>query len=108
MAKRVQVTLVDDYDGGEAHDTVHFALDGITYEIDLSDENAASLRKTFESWVENARRTGGRQRPTRPNEGAAKGKDSAKVRQWGKENGWKVSQRGALSHELREAYAAAQ
>lgn len=108
MAKRVQVTLVDDYDGGEAHDAVQFALDGVTYEIDLSDENAATLRETFESWVENARRTGGRRRPTRRNEDAAGSEDSAQVRQWGKENGWKVGQRGALSDELREAYAAAQ
>ena len=44
MARKVQVVLTDDVDGGEASETVNFALDGVTYEIDLSDENAAKLR----------------------------------------------------------------
>ena len=44
MAQRVQVILVDDVNGGEASETVEFALDGVSYEIDLNDENAAKLR----------------------------------------------------------------
>ena len=38
MAQKVQVLLVDDLDGGEASETVSFALDGNSYEIDLSGE----------------------------------------------------------------------
>jgi hypothetical protein len=30
MAQRVQVLLVDDLDGGDASETVSFALDGVT------------------------------------------------------------------------------
>ncbi|MBN9376412.1 MAG: Lsr2 family protein, partial [Cellulomonas sp.] len=41
MAQKVQVLLVDDLDGGTADETVTFALDGISYEIDLTTENAA-------------------------------------------------------------------
>ena len=45
MAKKVTVTLVDDFDGdGAADETVEFGLDGVTYEIDLSSKNAKKLR----------------------------------------------------------------
>ncbi|HEX9302514.1 MAG TPA: histone-like nucleoid-structuring protein Lsr2, partial [Casimicrobiaceae bacterium] len=43
MAKKVQVTLVDDIDGGNAVETIGFALDGSSYEIDLSKSNAKKL-----------------------------------------------------------------
>ena len=39
MAQKVQVTLEDDIDGGEAAETIVFGLDGVNYEIDLSQEN---------------------------------------------------------------------
>ena len=45
MAQQVQVVLVDDLDGGKAAETVSFALDGVSYEIDLSAKNAAKLRE---------------------------------------------------------------
>jgi hypothetical protein len=43
VAQKTIVTLIDDLTGEEAEDitTVEFALEGITYEIDLADENAA-------------------------------------------------------------------
>ncbi|WP_456320117.1 Lsr2 dimerization domain-containing protein [Nocardia aurea] len=45
MARKVVVTVVDDYDGkSQAAETVSFALDGEVYEIDLSETNAESLR----------------------------------------------------------------
>ena len=62
MAQKTQVILVDDVDGSEANQTVTFALDGVTYEIDLNDEHAAALRESLEEWVGKARRTGGRRR----------------------------------------------
>lgn len=52
MARRVVVTLVDDFDGvSAAEETVTFAIDGATYEIDLSETNAAKLREVFEQWT---------------------------------------------------------
>ena len=33
MAQKVQIILEDDLDGGEADETVSFALDGTSYEI---------------------------------------------------------------------------
>ena len=51
MAKQIIHKLVDDLDGGDAEETVKFALDGIQYEIDLSESNAAKLRDIFAPYV---------------------------------------------------------
>src|SRR4051812_50119181 len=60
MAQKVQVILVDDVDGGEASETVSFSLDGVSYEIDVSESNAGALRDALAPWVGHARRVGGR------------------------------------------------
>lgn len=107
MAQRVQVLLVDDIDGGEAAETVTFALDGVTYEIDLSSENAAKLRDSLATWIGAARRSGGRRTPTRRGSGgsgAAHRDELVKIREWGRNNGFKVSDRGRVSAELQDAY----
>jgi len=104
MAQKVQVVLVDDVDGGDASETVSFALDNVTYEIDLSAENAARLREDLGTWTSKARRVTSAKRSgaTRSRRG-----DSAKVRAWARENGFEVSERGRISSEIREAYAKA-
>ncbi len=58
MAKTVIVKLTDDIDGGDADETVYFALDGRTYEIDVSAANAAKLRETFQPFIDKGRATG--------------------------------------------------
>lgn len=65
MAERIQVELVDDIDGSPAQHTVTFALDGVTYEIDLSERNAQRLRAVFERYIERARSPQGAPRSTR-------------------------------------------
>jgi hypothetical protein len=112
MAQRVNVVLVDDIDGSDAEETVSFGLDGVDYEIDLSDKHAGELRKALSLYVGHARRTGGRRRNGRrsstPAAAAADGSPSAAdVRSWARENGWDVPERGRVSAEVREAYAAA-
>src|SRR4051794_41194707 len=62
MAQRVNVVLVDDIDGSDAAETVGFALDGVDYEIDLSEQHARELREAVSLYVGHARRTGGRRR----------------------------------------------
>jgi hypothetical protein len=58
MAQNVIVLLTDDIDGGEADETISFALNGKSYEIDLSNQNANKLREAFAPFVEKARKTG--------------------------------------------------
>ena len=112
MAQRVNVVLVDDIDGNDASETVSFALDGVDYEIDLSDEHAAQLREALAVYIGHGRRTGGRRRSGRRSSGAASaategGPSAADIRAWARENGYEVPERGRVSAEVREAYAAA-
>lgn len=105
MAQKVQVVLIDDVDGGEAGETVTFGLDGVTYEIDLSAEHAGQLRDSLAGWVASGRRVSGRSKSgTRK---VNSGDDTAAIRNWAKENGHQVSERGRISANIREAYAAA-
>jgi len=108
MAQQTIVTLVDDLDGSEADQTVEFGLDGVSYEIDLSEPNAAKLRDVLAGFVSHARRTGGRRRGTaRPAGGARPGVDreqNAAIREWARKRGMKVSDRGRIPAEVLEAY----
>lgn len=118
MAQKVQVILVDDFDGGDADETVTFALDGASYEIDLSTDNAAALREAFAPYVGAARRVGGRsggsgrsgrRAASRPSgRSAASGSGStAEIREWARQNGLPVNERGRISASVLEAYEAA-
>jgi hypothetical protein len=62
MAQKVLVQLVDDLDGTADEDveTVRFGLDGVTYEIDLGQNNGIRLRDVLADFVAGAQRTGGR------------------------------------------------
>jgi hypothetical protein len=106
MARKVQVLLEDDINGGQAAETVSFALDGRAYEIDLNEANARSLREAFAPWIAAGRRAGGRvqEARTRP---ARRSQDTADIRRWAAENGIPVSSRGRISADLRARYEAA-
>ena len=117
MAQKVNVVLVDDLDGSEAVETISFHLDGSSYEIDLNEANAASLRDTLAPWIGAARRAGrgpsgpGVRRSSRGgSRPAASGSDRERVqaiREWARNNGHNVSERGRLSAEVLAAYEAA-
>ena len=102
MAKKVTVTLVDDFDGeGAADETVEFGLDGVSYEIDLSAKNAAKLRNELKPWLEAGRRVGGRGRAAIDRE------QSAAIREWARRNGHNVSTRGRIPADVIDAFHAA-
>ncbi|MGW5773122.1 histone-like nucleoid-structuring protein Lsr2 [Streptomyces longwoodensis] len=110
MAQKVQVLLLDDLDGGEADETVTFALDGKTYEIDLTTKNADKLRGLLEPFVKNGRRAGRQQSTGRSRGAVSKGNgssDTAEIRAWAKEQGYEVNDRGRVPASIREAYAKA-
>ncbi|MFE3102066.1 histone-like nucleoid-structuring protein Lsr2 [Nocardia tengchongensis] len=109
MAKKVTVTLVDDYDGeSKADETVFFSIDGNDFEIDLSNKNAGKLREALEPWSEKARKVGrstkrkvaaaGRTRP------AVDREESTAIREWARAQGHQVSSRGRIPAEIVEAY----
>jgi len=107
MAQRVHVVLVDDIDGSDAGETVTFGLDGSTYEIDLNEKNATALREALAPYVGHARRSGGSRRGKKSAAAAPSGPSAAEVREWARENGWDVPDRGRVSADVRQAYDAA-
>jgi Lsr2 len=119
MAQRTIVTLVDDLTGEEAENisTVEFALEGATYELDLTDENSAKLREALSPYASAGRKIGGRRRSgSRPDRGIRSNGSAAgyhretlkSIREWAKKNGHSVSDRGRLSAEVLQAWQTAQ
>jgi hypothetical protein len=115
MARKIVHQLIDDLDGtlievGEG-ETVLFSLDGVAYEIDLTDANAAELRAALDRYVSAARSvgssrgssSGGTARPRR----RSGQQDYSAIRAWAKSNGFQVSERGRVPASVIEAYEAA-
>ena len=106
MAQKIHIVLEDDIDGGDAAETVTFALDGSSYEIDLNDKNAAKFDKVIAPFVEHAQRIGGRRQ-----RGATVTKlpsNAKTVRAWAQSNGYAVPDRGRIPGEILAAYEAAE
>jgi hypothetical protein len=111
MAQKVLVQLVDDLDGTASDDveTVQFGLDGVTYEIDLSESNAEQLRKALAEFVDSGRRTGGRvKRGTRARNVDTSDGDAGEIREWAQANGIEVAARGRIPGHVVESYREAQ
>lgn len=111
MAQQVLVQLVDDLDGTSGDDvtTIQFGLDGVTYEIDLTEDNADRLRGTLSDYVDAARRTGGRiKRGTKAGSGQNGSGEAGLIRKWAAENGFELSGRGRIPSHVVEAYHKAQ
>ncbi|MFI7587039.1 Lsr2 family protein [Spongisporangium articulatum] len=105
MASNTTVELIDDVDGKAAAETVSFGLDGRDFEIDLSEKNAAALRKALDPWVAAGRKTSGRR--TRKPVQVATGVDNRAVRIWAAGNGIELSSRGRIPAEVIDKYRAA-
>jgi hypothetical protein len=114
MAKQIITVLTDDLDGEAADRTVEFALDGVSYTIDLSDVNIGKLRKALEPYMAAGTRQGrvggvsGRRSPARPDVQVQRtGRDENKaIREWAVSNGRNISLRGRIPTEILEAYRA--
>lgn len=92
--------LADDLDGGEATETVTFGLDGVSYSIDLSEQNAVNFRAELAEFVSAARRVS-RRHPR--SERTTSDSDAEAIRAWAKENGYEVTDRARISGEVPKA-----
>ncbi len=109
MAQRTQILLTDDLDGTDIPagkgETIPFALDGQTYEIDLTNKNATALRKVLLPYVEKGRRV------TTPRGAKVKstqvGAAAKTVKEWARANGYEVNDRGRIPDDIRAAFDAA-
>lgn len=111
MARQTIVQLTDDLDGSEAEETVSLGFRGVNYELDLNAKNAAGLEKALSKYLDVARRvsTNRTARPkTARRTGANRGDGKVPaIREWARENGFQVSDRGRIAAEIRSAYDAA-
>ena len=118
MARKVQVILSDDLDDSiSADETVSFALDGTTYEIDLSEKNANEMRDVLGKYVSAARKVSsrgtrasgaGRSRATGGGGGGRMDREQAgAIREWARKNGHEVSDRGRIPASVVEAFESA-
>ena len=108
MARRTEVTLVDDIDGNAAEETVHFALDGMSYEMDLSTKHAEALRKALSQYITHARRLGRSGAVARRPGGTAPARsDRAQnqaIRDWAKKEGIDLADRGRIPASILKQY----
>jgi hypothetical protein len=111
VAKQTTVTLVDDIDGSAAEEQVEFAVDGKSYEIDLSAANSTKLREALAPYISAARRSGGRRSATPaaaaaapPSRPAADRQQNQAIREWAVAQGMKISERGRIPSNVLQAY----
>jgi hypothetical protein len=118
VAKQVITLLTDDLDGGEADQTVEFALDGIGYTIDLNDKNAAAFREFLRRHAEAGTRVGrvntNGYTPGQTVRRNGVGVDHAnfranrdlnsKIRSWALDNGFDLADRGRIPQVVVDAY----
>ncbi|MGI8678445.1 MAG: histone-like nucleoid-structuring protein Lsr2 [Jatrophihabitans sp.] len=113
MAQKHIVQLIDDLDEGEASETVIFGMDGATYEIDLSEKNAAALRDSLAKYVANARRATGRSGRPAGVSGTRRGRavrgdreQTQAIREWARNHDYKVGAKGRIPAHVTDAYNA--
>jgi hypothetical protein len=112
VAKETVVKLIDDLDGSTADETVKFGLDGVAYEIDLSDKNAHKLREILAPYVEKGSRSdrrravtiGGRSAVARGRGAAAEREQNKAIRTWAQRKGIPVAPRGRIKQDIVEQY----
>lgn len=93
MARKVEVSLIDDIDGSVAAETVKFGVDGLHYEVDLSEGHAKELREAMAPYIKVSRRAT-----------PYSAEDAAEIRAWAQKKGFQVSDRGRLNQEIIAAY----
>lgn len=119
MARHTEVRLIDDMDGSAATGTIEFALEGRSYEMDLSTAHAEQLRNALAPFIASARRSSGRtntrramettRSSTRPGNGATPQSDrdqNQAIREWAAARGMKIADRGRIKKEILDAYHA--
>lgn len=111
MAKKTIIQLVDDIDGtvldDGAGETIEFGLDRKTYSIDLSKDNADSLRLALKPYLDHATPNGKTRRSARTGRPGGSGRSSAElknIREWARNQGYIVAPRGRISVDILRAW----
>ncbi|MDQ2729228.1 MAG: Lsr2 family protein [Actinomycetota bacterium] len=107
MAKETIIRITDDIDGSEAVESIRFGFRGTNYSIDLNAKNVAAIEKSFEKWIQHGQKFDAGTTRSRQRRATIANKDqTAAIREWAKANGYRVSDRGRIAAEVRDAYNA--
>jgi hypothetical protein len=99
---------VDDIDGTEADREFTFAVDGVSYAIDLHEDNIKGFHAAVDEYVEKARKVG--KLPSTSKNSHASGsvrasrEQTAAIREAARKAGHNVSARGRIPAEVLKAY----
>jgi hypothetical protein len=132
MARTIKTitTMSDDLTGDEfaegEGETVTFAVEGVSYQLDLSSASVEAFREHMGEYVQHARKVGGTStrrtrgkasapKSTAPkstakaaSSGGSDGPSPAEVRAWAQANGVEVNNRGRISAVVIQRYLDAQ
>jgi Lsr2 len=109
MAQKVITEFIDDIDGSPAERTFTFAVDGTNYEIDLSAQNIAEFKSAIGRFIESARKvrgssSGRRARSAGAHDGRQSREQTQAVRQWARQHGHNISNRGRIPASIQQAF----
>jgi hypothetical protein len=116
MARKEVTQFFDDLDGSalsaDEVKVVEFSYKGSTYLLDLSEENSRKFAELLDPYIASATKVSkaaGRGRPRSASTATPKSDPSRnrRIREWARSNGHTVSTRGQISHDIIEAYEAA-
>lgn len=106
MVKRVVISITDDLDPAlPASETVSFSYRGTSYEIDLSEANAAEFDEVMSKYLSSARKVSRDSRvSSRRGLGERGPTGTAEARVWAIKKGLDVPARGPLPPTVLDAY----
>ncbi|PZS19019.1 MAG: nucleoid-associated protein Lsr2 [Pseudonocardiales bacterium] len=109
MAQKVIREFIDDIDGSEAERTFTFAVDGTNYEIDLSSQNIKEFNEAIGGFVESARKVkasgrGRRVHKTTTSDSGRSREQTQTVREWARQEGHSVNDRGRIPVSIQQAF----
>ncbi|HET9118284.1 MAG TPA: Lsr2 family protein [Pseudonocardiaceae bacterium] len=109
MAQKVITEFIDDIEGSPAERTFTFAVDGTNYEIDLSAENITEFKSAIGGFIESARKIKGssdgrRTRSTGADGGRQSREQTQAVREWARQHGHNISNRGRIPSSIQQAF----
>lgn len=118
MARETIQRIIDDYDGTELDpsDVIveNFTINGVDYQLDLGGKSAAKFDKDMQKWIDKATKIGGRaKRSTNKQAPASNGaaptdkSQLAAIRDWARQNGYEVSDRGRIAQAIVAEFEAA-
>ncbi|MFJ4866668.1 MULTISPECIES: Lsr2 family protein [unclassified Streptomyces] len=109
MVQKHVTIYIDDLTGQETDEgAVHtFTLNGVNYEIDLSPDSYDRMLEAFGPFLKAGRKVGNKKRSAVAPQSHTVGPSTAQLREWAKEQGYDINDRGRIPVAIREAYDAA-